>query len=114
MRIEKVRIENYRCLHSLEMKLDELTVLIGANSMGKSSVLKALGWFFEGGELEPEDVCGQTPGARVLVAVTFGDLTQADHDALGKFATGETAIFWRTWSSEDGVKLTGRDRKSVV
>ena len=108
MRIEKVRIENYRCLHSLKMEFDEITVLIGANSTGKSSVLKALGWFFEGGELEPEDVCGQTPGAKVSVSVSFCDLTQADRNALGTYATGETATFWRTWSAEDGVKLTGR------
>lgn len=108
MRIKKVSIENFRCLHQLELDIDDLTVLIGANSTGKSSVLKALEWFFEGGELSKEDVCGLRTEAKVSVSVTFGDLTSADREALHSYATGETAVFWRTWSVGDKDKLTGR------
>lgn len=108
MRIKKVSIENYRCLHRLDLKMDDLTVLIGANSTGKSSVLRALRWFFEGGDLEPEDVCGLRPEATVSVSVTFGDLTPEDRKALAPYGEGEAATFLRTWSVEDGGKLTGR------
>lgn len=108
LRIQKVSIENYRCLHHVELEIDDLTVLIGANSTGKSSMLRALAWFFEGGDLEPEDVCGLKPNATVAVDVTFRDLTPADRQALGSYAAGETATFRRTWSAADGGKLTGR------
>ena len=107
LRIEKVSIENYRCLQRLDLEIDDLTVLIGANSTGKSSVLRALRWFFEGGDLEPEDVCGMKDRATVSVAVTFGDLTADDRDALAPYGVGETAMFRRTWSVEEGGKLTG-------
>ncbi len=40
--IKKIRIENFRCIRELEMDLDPLTVLVGPNASGKSTVLKAL------------------------------------------------------------------------
>ena len=107
MQISKVSIKNFRCLQDLKLEIGELTVLIGANSTGKSSTLKALGWFFDGGDLDPEDICGHKPDAQVSVGVTFHDLTPADRQALGSYASGDTATLWRTWSLREGVKLTG-------
>lgn len=108
LRISKVKIENFRCLENVELAVDDLTVLIGANGTGKSSVLRALRWFFDGGELDTWDVCGQMPDIQIVVGVTFRDLTPADREQLGSYATEETATFWRTWSAEEGEKLTGR------
>lgn len=107
MRISKVSVKNFRCLQNLELEIDQLTVLIGANSTGKSSALKALEWFFEGGSLDQEDICGHKPDAQVSVGVTFHDLTPADRQALGSYAAGDTATLWRTWSVKEGIKLTG-------
>lgn len=107
MRIVKVSIKNFRCLQDLELKVDGLTVLIGANSTGKPSTLKALGWFFEGDNLDPEDICGHKADAQVSVGVVFQDLTPADRQALGSYAAGDTATLWRTWSVREGEKLTG-------
>jgi len=108
LRISQVKIENFRCLGNVELTVDDLTVLIGANGTGKSSVLRALRWFFDGGELDVRDICGQMPDARIVVGVTFQDLTPADREQLGSYATEGAATFWRTWSTEEGVKLTGR------
>jgi predicted ATP-dependent endonuclease of OLD family len=58
MRVARVRIRNFRCLEELDLNVDDITVLVGANGTGKSSVLHALGWFFEGGHLDLEDVTG--------------------------------------------------------
>ena len=108
MRIASVHIEHFRCLEDVTLGLDDLTVLIGANGSGKSSVLHALGWFFDGGPLDIEDVTGRQPDRVVSVSVTFGDLSDADREALGSYATGATATFWRIWSVDEGEKLTGR------
>lgn len=108
MRISEVKIANFRCLGNVELAVDDLVVLIGANGTGKSSVLRALRWFFDGGELDVRDICGQMPDARITVRVTFRDLTPADREQLGSYAKEETATFWRTWSAEEGEKLTGR------
>jgi putative ATP-dependent endonuclease of the OLD family len=40
--ITEVRVQNYRCLRSVDMGLDLLTVLIGQNNAGKTSFLNAL------------------------------------------------------------------------
>jgi putative ATP-dependent endonuclease of OLD family len=40
--VEEVRIRNFRCLKSIEVQLEYLTVLIGQNNAGKTSFLNAL------------------------------------------------------------------------
>jgi putative ATP-dependent endonuclease of OLD family len=40
--IKEVRVRNYRCLRSVDVELDLLTVLIGQNNAGKTSFLNAL------------------------------------------------------------------------
>jgi putative ATP-dependent endonuclease of the OLD family len=40
--VREVRIRNYRCLRSVDVELDHLTVLIGQNNAGKTSFLTAL------------------------------------------------------------------------
>lgn len=40
--IKEVRIRNYRCLRSVDVELDPLTLLIGQNNSGKTSFLNAL------------------------------------------------------------------------
>jgi putative ATP-dependent endonuclease of OLD family len=40
--VKEVRIRNYRCLRSVDVELDLLTVLIGQNNAGKTSFLNAL------------------------------------------------------------------------
>lgn len=40
--VREVRIRNFRCLKSVNVALDELTVLIGENNSGKTSFLNAL------------------------------------------------------------------------
>jgi putative ATP-dependent endonuclease of OLD family len=40
--ITDVRVRNYRCLRSVDVELDQLTVLIGQNNAGKTSFLNAL------------------------------------------------------------------------
>lgn len=40
--VKKVRIQNFRSLKDVEIELEKLTVLVGANNSGKTSFLKAL------------------------------------------------------------------------
>lgn len=40
--VKEVRVRNYRCLRSVDVELDLLTVLIGPNNAGKTSFLNAL------------------------------------------------------------------------
>ncbi|WP_445152216.1 ATP-dependent nuclease [Baekduia sp. Peel2402] len=110
MRLLRVHVVNFRCLRDLHITFDDVTVLVGANSTGKSTVLHALNWFFQGGPLSMEDVHGHQPSERVTIGVTFSDFDDADREALGAYVVGDEATFWRTWSMEHGEKLTGKGR----
>lgn len=46
MRLVRARIKNFRAINDLEVDIGQQTVLIGANGVGKSCVLKALDRFF--------------------------------------------------------------------
>ncbi len=111
MRLASVEIRNFRCIDNLVVPLaDEVTVLVGANSTGKSSVLDALRWFFDGGPLDLEDVAGEDPDATVSVTATFSGLTDADRDAFGFHVVDGQVTLCRAWSEAGGEALTGRAR----
>jgi putative ATP-dependent endonuclease of OLD family len=110
MRLLRAHVVNFRCLRDLHIAFDDVTVLVGANSTGKSTVLHALNWFFQGGSLTTEDVHGHQPTERISIGVTFSDFDDADREALGAYVVGDEATFWRTWSMEHGEKLTGKGR----
>ncbi len=43
MRIEKIRLENFRCFEELEVAFrEDYTLLVGVNGAGKSSILEAV------------------------------------------------------------------------
>ncbi|MDL4820785.1 AAA family ATPase [Actinomadura opuntiae] len=110
MRIQRVAIKNYRCLRDVDIRFDGITTFIGPNGVGKSAVLRALDWFFNGTAqtLTEEDVWAGAEDRQISVEVEFGDLTDLDRAHLGKYAAGsaETVRLWRRW--EDGTdKLSG-------
>lgn len=41
MRLGEVKVQGFRCLEDVTLAFDELTILLGSNSTGKSSLLRA-------------------------------------------------------------------------
>ncbi len=52
--IRKVHFENFRCLRDVTLTLEPLTVLVGPNSSGKTSVMKGLSAFYRQGVSAPD------------------------------------------------------------
>ncbi|KFX66031.1 ATP-dependent nuclease [Paraburkholderia fungorum] len=102
MKIQFVRIKNFRTLKDVAIPFDSVTTFIGPNGAGKSTVLRALDWFFNGkpGALTEKDCSFGATGEQVEVQVTFTDLTGKDRDALGKYAPAEVETFtaWKRWT----------------
>ncbi|GAA1775914.1 ATP-dependent endonuclease [Actinomadura chokoriensis] len=97
----------------MDIRFDDITSFIGPNGVGKSAVLRALDWFFNGAPggrgLTEKDVWAGAEHKRISVGVEFGDLTDVDRNMLGKYAADGTPTvwLWRRW--EDGTdKLSGR------
>ncbi|TFD75449.1 ATP-dependent endonuclease [Cryobacterium sp. Sr8] len=104
MRIQAVRIKNFRTLKDVPITFDAVTTFIGPNGTGKSTVLRALDWYFNGkvGQLAEKDCSFGAIDEDIEVQVTFGDLTDRDREALGKYAPdgADTFTAWKRRSPE--------------
>lgn len=102
MKIESVRIRNFRALKDVSISFDAITTFIGPNGAGKSTVLQALDWFFNGkvGSLTERDCSFDATDEPIEVQVTFGNLTDRDRDELGKYAPPGATTF-TAWKRRD-------------
>ncbi|CNB79751.1 Predicted ATPase [Yersinia frederiksenii] len=110
MKIQSVRVKNFRALADVTIPFDSVTTFIGPNGAGKSTVLRALDWFFNGklGALNDKDCSFGTVDEDIEVQVTFSNLTERDREALGKYAPQEANTFtaWRLRSPDSSERLS--------
>ena len=50
MRINKLQFENFKCFKNIELELGKITLLTGANSSGKSSIIYGILGAIQSGE----------------------------------------------------------------
>lgn len=75
MKLVEVKLTNFRgYANETCIAIDSLTVLIGRNDAGKSSILDALDIFFNEATIERDDCCVRTGSTEVRIACTFNDL----------------------------------------
>ncbi len=114
MKIQTVRIRNFRTLKDVTIPFDSVTTFIGPNGAGKSTVLRALDWFFNGkpGSLTEQDCSFDATDEDIEVQVTFAHLTEKDREALGKYAPDGVATFtaWKR-RSPDGSDVLSANAK---
>lgn len=110
MKIQSVRIKNFRALQDVTIPFDSVTTFIGPNGAGKSTVLRALDWFFNGkpGSLTEKDCSFGAADEEIEVQVTFSDLSEKDREALGKYAPDGATTFtaWRQRSPDGTDRLS--------
>lgn len=73
--ILRITIENYKCIASMEVRPNALTVLSGGNEVGKSSFLEALTDLFEGGH-RPQRIRHGAKKARIEIELDNGVLIE--------------------------------------
>ncbi len=114
MKIQSVRIRNFRTLKDVTIPFDSVTTFIGPNDTGKSTVLRALDWYFNGKpvSLTEKDCSLGASTENIEVQVTFTDLTAKNREALGKYAPDGVATFtaWKRRSS-DGSEVLSANAK---
>jgi predicted ATP-dependent endonuclease of OLD family len=75
MRLNHARIQGFRCIADCELHVDpQMTALAGASESGKSSILRALSRFSEGGEFTAAEHCSwlqHVSGDDPIVTLTF-------------------------------------------
>jgi putative ATP-dependent endonuclease of the OLD family len=101
-------------LKDVMISFDSVTTFIGPNGTGKSTVLHALDWFFNGkqGMLDESDCSFGATDEHIEVAVTFTDLSEKDRQELGKYAPDGVATFtaWKR-RSPDGIDVLSANAK---
>ncbi len=93
MRIESVRIENFRGFLDETVSLDDYTSFVGRNGAGKSTILYALNVFFRQfkdtttdlSQLSIEDFHHKNTDEPIRITVTFCDMSQAAQDDLADY-----------------------------
>lgn len=84
MHISHVEIANFRALETVSVPLDQFSVLLGENDVGKTSFLYALDRFFANKKLdEPTDWFRETSDKDIRIVLTFGNVP--NDDSLAKF-----------------------------
>jgi putative ATP-dependent endonuclease of OLD family len=79
MKIASLTIENFRGYkNATEISFNDLTVLIGKNDIGKSTILEALDIFFENRKLDSDDlnINARENKETVKLSVAFSNLPQ--------------------------------------
>ena len=100
MKIESVRIENFRSFRDVKIPFNDYTCLVGANGAGKSTALTALNIFFKESEnvptdvssLDREDFHGKDTEKPVKITVTFVGLSDAAKEDFADYVRQEKLI----------------------
>ena len=100
MKIESVRIENFRSFKDETIKLDNYTCFVGANGSGKSTVLNALNVFFRQykdsktdlSKLTSEDFHHRNIEEPVKITVIFTELSDAAKGELSDYVRQDKLI----------------------
>ncbi|MEC4684979.1 MAG: ATP-binding protein [Nitrospirota bacterium] len=100
MKIESVRIKNFRSFKDETIKFDNYTCFVGANGSGKSTVLNALNVFFRQykdsktnlSKLTSEDFHHRNTEEPVKITVTFTELSDAAKAELSDYVRQDKLI----------------------
>lgn len=93
MKIELVKVSNWRSIKDLEIKFQDLIIFIGQNNHGKSNILSSLLFFF--GEIKPQELDFNYGAQELFVEILFTDLDEADQITFKKYVTADKKILVR-------------------
>ena len=99
MRIQRLRIHNYRSIRDLEMECLPIITLLGPNNHGKSNLLAALEFFFSTSAkpVEQDLFVNRDGGENVLwVEVMFHELTEQEKNTFNKYVQSDQSVCIRT------------------
>lgn len=93
MKIESVKIDNFRCFKNETIMFDDYTCLIGSNGSGKSTVLNALNIFFKNNKdsqtdlntLSIDDFHHKNIQKPIIITITFKDLSDKAKEELSDY-----------------------------
>ena len=118
--IENIHLENFKCFRNLEVNPKLITILIGPNGTGKSSVLQALALFkqsighsglrFSGGQVNfaryHDIVPSLTPPSAAPMAMGFSGVVSPDELIFGEIGTEARYSFQAEFDDSGNISRT--------
>jgi hypothetical protein len=92
MIISRVETRNFRCLRETRVDCERLTELIGANGTGKSSVIRAIEFFFGQLDVDDLDCHNGERGLTIEVSLTFCGLPDSLTEAAKVYLDAEGCL----------------------
>jgi putative ATP-dependent endonuclease of OLD family len=90
MKIKRISINNFRCLKNVEIEIEDLNVLLGANGCGKSGFLIALKLFYNKNiEVAKEDFYNEDTDEPITITVHFSGLTSYEKKLFAPYLEGD-------------------------
>ena len=106
MQIRSLEVTGLRSINNAKLTFDDVTVLIGSNNAGKSTLMFALKLFFEAAPKWTADDFHQREAEAIEIIVTFDNLTPAERDEFGTAVQVDKLTISRTLSNDKDVSLT--------
>lgn len=103
MMLASMRVQNYRSIRDATLCLDGLTALVGANGVGKSSLLRAISLFYDPAPSVSEgDYHARDASGPITLTATFTDLSGPARSRFGPYIQGESLVVERVVALRDG------------
>lgn len=106
MQIRSLKVTGLRSINSASLTFDDVTVLIGSNNAGKSTLMLALQLFFEASPKWTVDDFHRREAEDIEIVVTFDNLTPSERDEFSTAMRGNNLTISRTLSNNNDFNLT--------
>jgi predicted ATP-dependent endonuclease of OLD family len=91
MQIKEISVNNFGPLHDVTLPCDNLTVLVGKNGVGKSTLIKALFYFYNTGlKIDERDFFNGEIEEGITIKITFSNLTELEEEIFAPYILNET------------------------
>lgn len=100
MKIDEVKICNWRSIREMTIKAQDLMIIIGQNNHGKSNIISAVLFFF--GELKNTDLDFHNENETLFVEIKFSELDEFDRTTFKKYLTAYNEIRVRKTAYKGG------------
>ncbi|MFT3910935.1 MAG: AAA family ATPase [Ferruginibacter sp.] len=100
MKIEKIKVHNWRSIADEEITFENLVIFIGQNNCGKSNIISSLLFFF--GTITSNALDYHNNSTEAFVEVTFRDLDDFDKNQFKKYLSSDNKICVRKSLNADG------------
>ena len=99
MKINKLKIKNWRSIIDEDIQFQDLIILIGQNNHGKSNVLSSILFFF--GEIKIQHLDFNKDSDEIFVEIEFSDLNETEKITFQKYVSSENTITVRKTAKKD-------------